>query len=234
MRRFRIWLEGLDAKNKAQAQNLFDKTLTTLQVTRDDFNKSLGDLKMDGEASTPNLQRKGSSGVLNKLNGILTQMKQNDGDPESKTRAENTMKWLGTGANDQKVGPAPTVGELLKQMFGNDFYSQFVDRNAVKIEVPQQKPQNQNTPGGDATSAPFSQQQAAPPPQPAGNMPAPPAGPMGAAPPPGPMPGAPMPDPSMMGGDPMAAMMGGGVPPTDPTMPTTPGGPMPPMPPGMM
>ena len=144
---FRLWVESHDVNMRAKRQNYFNQVMQVLQATRDDLSKPLTNLPSirspkpeDGEAQPP---QKGS-GVLSKvsslLGNVLHQMSNDRSDTETTVRAKRTMDVLRTRNNDSVVKPVMYLQDLLKELFGTNFYQEFINQSQDTDDTQQPAP----------------------------------------------------------------------------------------------
>lgn len=218
--RFKTWIlleqdKPLRKEQQERVEKLYQDVFKALQLAGDttQTQKSLSDIQ-DNNVGPDSPPRKGPMVVLKKLEQaqIFNRIEQLQ-IPSLTQRAHDVQNYLQKIANDQQIGPADTLGQLLNKLFGDnavELYGKGLWKTSPgpNQQAPEDNAQDQATP--DATAPSMSADQ--PPPSPPGGMP-----------PPG---GAPVPPPPMGGPPPMP-----GMPPGAPLQ--SPGGPMPPKPPGM-
>lgn len=145
MKPFRIWIEHqLQRDQQANVQKIYDMTIKQLLGSaRDQLHLSLSDIEGEAQPGKPP-GKKGPMVVLDKLNGAqIFDRLQGMGNVDLTRRAQETQTWLSQAANDQRVGPKDTVGELLNRLFGKDATEVYGNRTwQATAQTQPQVPQN--------------------------------------------------------------------------------------------
>lgn len=192
MGRFRTFVESQDKDRLKELQAVWADTFKALGVgglaDEDAAQQSLSKITfgqrnpMRGKESV----FKGKQAVGKRLeNGQIFSRLQSMNDPELKQSVEITRKWLDTQDNKgQGSNASTTVSNLLKMLFGDKYFQQFIDSDfpqvdTAKAQVEPQPPKD--TAGAEGTPPDGSMTQ---PPDPSGQQGAPPpnGGPPGAQP----------------------------------------------------
>lgn len=143
MKSFKIWLEEHDADVQARRQNYFDQVMRTLQATEDDLSKPLTDLQVvktsspvNGEAQPPQKGAGAISKLQNLLGGLVQRMSNDQSDVETSVRAKRAMEMLNKRGTDGMVQPVLYLQDFLRELFGNDFHTKYIDREMSKDDTP--------------------------------------------------------------------------------------------------
>ena len=160
--KFRIWLEDMQSEKEKSIRSLFFGVFKALgidgQAPNDNYNKSLSTITSGRpeDGSTGNNEFKGKKAAAKRLEnyGIFRDLEA--ADPAMRASVENTRKWLGSsegsenGKADINSNASTTVGELLKNLFGDKYFGRFVgddhpESDTAKAQV-QPQPPKQDTP----------------------------------------------------------------------------------------
>lgn len=144
---FRLWVESHDVNMRSRRQNYFNQVMQVLQATRDDLSKPLTNLPSirspkpeDGEAQPPQKGAGVLTKVQNLLGNVLHAMSNDRADTETTVRAKRTMDVLRTRSNDSVVKPVMYLQDLLKELFGTNFFQEFINQSQDVDDTQQPNP----------------------------------------------------------------------------------------------
>lgn len=153
--KFRIWLEDLQSEQEKKLRSLFFSVFKALgidgQKPVDNYNKSLSTISSGDHDGVANNQMTGKKAAAKRLEnyGIFRDLES--ADPQLKASVDSVRNWLNSsegsadGKTDVNSNASTTVGELLKNLFGEKYFGRFVgddhpESDTAKAQVEPQPP----------------------------------------------------------------------------------------------
>jgi len=138
MKTFKAWLESKNNDVQSLRQHYFDQVMRTLQATEDDLSKPLADLTAvknpdptQGEAQPPPHGVGALTKVQKLLGGLIQRMSNDRTDVDSSVRAKRAMDILNKQSTDGHIQPVLYLQDFLRELFGNDFHTEFIDNGEI-------------------------------------------------------------------------------------------------------
>jgi len=144
---FKLWLEDQQKDTDAHRQNFFNQVMQSLQATSDDLSKPLADLPSvktpsikNGESQPPQKGTGALAKVQSLLGGLLQRMSNDRADVDTSVRAKRAMDLLTKRGTDGQITPVLYLQDFLRELFGNDFQSSFMQSNVSNDDTPAPPP----------------------------------------------------------------------------------------------